>query len=271
MPIEPAWLQAGSTVVLVMVTGYYTYLLHRQNNRERRSYHTDTLRERVQEWYQHMPEMRPTGVESAEPEYTLDEPDVFRVAPANLEEDNYFQDLLDNHGRELSQYKTRIEELHKQFTSLKDQYLEEFDETQPIESASLNLEPTNKYPEWVFNQALLLERTERTKEDLTEMVRSALNHNTVYNSDKAEYPSSAGRSSSTIITRPRDDSIENDKEIVANALSQAIDQVEDYDEYEIAVEAASVLNEIESQLEGLEAKLVEYEGMATYSGDCQYI
>lgn len=271
MVIEPAWLQASSTVVLVLVTGYYTYLLHRQNNRERRSYHTDTLRERVREWYEHLPEMHLTEVESAEPTYVLGESDEFRVAPQRLEDDNYFQDLLENHAVELRQHKTRIEELHGQFAALKEDFVQEFDDTGPIESAPLDLEATSRYPDWVFDRALILERTERTNEDLYKMAEQALERNTSADNEETQYPSNAGNSYSIIVTRPRDDSVEDDKEIVANALKEAIDRVDEYEDYEIAAEAASILNEIESEIEALEKKLVEYEGMATYPGDCKYI
>lgn len=271
MPIEPAWLQAASTVVLVLVTAYYTYLLHRQNNRERRSYHTDTLRDRVQEWYNHLPEMQRTTVESAEPVYVLGEADEFRVAPSALEEDNYFQDLLENHGDELQQHKTRIEELHEEFETLKGEFTEQFDDTEPLESAPLDLEPTSHYPGWIFDRALFLERTGKTKEDLNKMAAHALERNTSASNDEIQYPSSGANSYTIILTRPRDDSIENDKEIVADVLEMAIDRVDSYNEYEIAAEAASVLDEIESEIEALQKKLVEYEGMATYPGDCKYI
>jgi hypothetical protein len=184
MPIEPAWLQAVFTLVLVIVTAYYTYLLHRQNNRERRISHTDTLRKRVQEWHQNLPEVRPTDVDSAERNYVLGEVDAFQVVPARLEDDNYFQDLLDNHGSELQQHKTRIEELHEQFTSLKKEFIMEFSDTEPVESACDELEATDQYPEWVFNQALRLERTEREKNGLHEMAVQALEQNTSIGSDE---------------------------------------------------------------------------------------
>ncbi|RDZ35531.1 hypothetical protein DVK03_14225 [Haloferax sp. Atlit-109R] len=63
----------------------------------------------------------------------------------------------------------------------------------------------------------------------------------------------------------------NDKEAVVEALERAINKVDGYEEYSISKEAASVLDEIESELEALKMKLVEYEGMATYPGDCKYV
>lgn len=271
MAIEPAWLQAGSTVVLVLVTGYYTYLLHRQNNRERRSYHTDTLRERVREWLQHLPEMRTIGVETAEPTYILANQDEFRVVPTQLADDNYFRDLLENHGDELRQQKTRIEELHGQFQSLKREFPEGFGDYGPVRSAPLDLEPTKRYPEWIFDRIVLLERTESTKDDLVKMAVEALEENTSHDNEETKYPSSARHRYTTILTRPRDDSVENDKEMVADVLKEAIDQVDECGRYEMAEEAATLLDEIEMELDTLEKKLVEYEGMATYPGDCEYI
>jgi hypothetical protein len=201
----------------------------------------------------------------------LGDPEEFRVAPQRLEEDNYFQDLLENHGDELRQQKIRIEELHDRFEALKSEFVEEFDDTEPIESTPLDLEVTSRYPDWIFDRAVMLERTERTKEDLYKMVVEALERNTIVGGEEVRYPSNGGASYSIIATCQRDDSVADDTEIVADALEEAIDRVDGYEEYNIAVEAAAILDEIESEIDALEKRLIEYEGMATYPGDCKYI
>lgn len=272
MPIEPAWLQAGSTIVLVAVTGYYTYLLHRQNKRERRSYHADTLRDRVREWLEHFPQIKRTGVESAEPGYVIGKDREFRVVPSSLAEDHYFQDLLNNHGDELQRHKTNLQDLHEEFESLKDRFMEEFDDTEPIERAPLDLEPTHLYAGWVFERALILERSHRTKEDLHGTTVRALERNTSADNETVKYSGDENtRYGSFVLTRPRDDSIAGDTEIVGEVLNVVIDRVDSYDEYTIAREAAGVLDEMESEVNGLRTKLVEYEGMATYPGRCKYL
>ncbi|MDS0261724.1 hypothetical protein NDI56_20175 [Haloarcula sp. S1CR25-12] len=194
----------------------------------------------------------------------------FYVAPDRLEEDPYFQDLLRNHAPELAEQKTNIEATYSDFTSLRDQFIENFNDYEPIESASIPLEPTEDYPGWVFDMAVSLSRTTDTKTDLQERAISHIEHGVSSTAGQTRYPTGR-RNQTPILTRPRDNSIKNDVEVVSRVVAEAIDRIDTLEEYDLAKEAGAQLDEIAGLLEELEAELVEYDGMATYPGTCPYL
>lgn len=54
-------------------------------------------------------------------------------------------------------------------------------------------------------------------------------------------------------------------------MESIIDDLDNYPAYEVAREAAEVLDQMETDCDELERKLIEYKDKLVYSGSCEYL
>lgn len=278
-------------------------LLRRELNREVRQGHTETLRKRIRAWHGDMddigvseggawftdetnlPKVLGAEVESAPPLIEVVGEEVeFRVVPEALEDDRYLHDLLENHADDLRELKDEIEQQYDDFDSARKSFFEEFPDGPTIKTAKYRLEPKSAFTEWVFEQAVLLNRKQRgrEKEKIKDIAESRL---TGTNSANVEYGvmffSASGiedRGPSTYkavaTSGDYEDLKDLEKEIEANVVDihrDTVDEIGNGDFYEYADEGAQILDEMAQSVEELKAKLVEHEGHPIYLEDCNYI
>ena len=112
--IEPAWIQAGSTVILAGITLYYSRLIKSQIQSERRREHSNTLRESVSTWLDNC--------------HPLDQVKhliiarKFHIIPDELEHDPYVTDFRDNHAPEVDRKVQNLNKLIEDFEMSRRRY-----------------------------------------------------------------------------------------------------------------------------------------------------
>ena len=281
-------------------------LLTQELNREARQKHTETLRERVRIWHGdpdneqpenpvqgpdlNIPEVRRTSFESAprgfmEAAFPRDE-DSFQVIPGQLEGDRYLEDLLENHAPDLQKKKEEIEELHDQFTSLRDEFVAEYDDGVVIEKEEYTLEPVDSLAEWIFERLILKERG--YYEDFDELRERSLAK--VSDGETSIHPDepkiwiqvkvgnmvasgiySANISESSYSREEYHELRPEAQEDAEKAVDKVLGKIGEEYPYELAHEAADVLDDAQEEVIELERILMEYEGRPIYSGDCHYL
>ncbi|WP_137287717.1 hypothetical protein [Halorussus salinisoli] len=278
-------------------------LLTQELNREARQQHTETLRERVRLWHGNPdretgetpidgPDMNLPGVAGASFKTApvgsyavtpLDEEE-FEIIPSQLQGDRYLQDLLNNHAPDLREAKEEIERLHHRFVSLREEFREEYDESEIVEKEEYKLEPADFFSRWVFEQIVLLGRDRYDGlEDLQDVAISRLEKgDSGVHSDEpliwirvdrgggssfAIYSASIDDYNREELNELRSSAEEDTKELVEQALTK----IDKEHPYSLAYEAAEVLDDAKEAIEELERILMEYEGRPIYTGDCKYL
>lgn len=315
------WLQEWSEVVaglgsIVLTAGLvYLYsrqtsiqkeqqdLLRRELNREVRMGHTETLRNRIRAWHgdideigvkeggawfsdeTNLPKVTGVDVEPAPPLVEVIGQEVdFRVVPEALEDDRYLQDLLENHADDLRELKKEIEQQYEEFDSARMAFYEEYPGAPIIETNDYLLQPREAFTEWIFERAVLLNRTQRDREKqkIKDIVESRLTGTNSADSNSGEkYYSASGiedRDPATYeaiaVSGDYKDIKKSEEEIESRLIEihwDAIDEIGDDELYEYAIEAATILDEMAGTVEELKAKLVEHEGNPVYQEDCEYV
>lgn len=279
-------------------------LLTQEINREARQQHTETLRERVRTWHgnpdQETPEhllegpdlnipsvhgasfeSAPTGLYAAGPP-SEDAP--FQIIPDQLQGDRYLQDLLENHAPDLREKKEEIEELHDRFTSLRDEFEQEYEDGIVVEKQEYTLEPAEFLSRWVFDQVVLKERGRFDNfDELQERAFSQIERGeTSLHPDEPRIWIQAdiggGRRyavySASIESYDRErmqDLRSPAQEDVEELMQQVLNNIDQESPYDLAQEAADVLDDAADALVELERILMEYEGRPIYPGDCKYL
>jgi hypothetical protein len=281
-------------------------LLTQELNREARQKHTETLRERIRIWHGdpdneqpenpvqtpdlNIPVIRRTSFQSSPGEFMEaafpGDEDSFQAIPAQLQGDRYLEDLLENHAPDLREKKERIEELHEQFTSLRDEFIAEYDDGVLIEKEEYTLEPVDSLATWIFERVILKERG--YYEDFDELRERALE--SVSDGQTSIHPdepkiwvqvsvgnmAAAGIYSANVSSDSRNREEYHElrpeaKEHAEEAVSQVLEKIDEEYPYELAHEAAGILDEAEEEVVELERILMEYEGRPIYPGDCKYL
>lgn len=271
-------------ILLVGITTWYAYATHRgttlslnQQSYRIRKEHTDTLRERVDDWlgeyderidvYHGIPRVQEIDVVSAPTGSLQPERDEFRVYPNSLEGDKFLDDLLQNHAEELAQLIDDIEDAQSKFESLRDDFNDGYEDTEPLDSLPFKAEPGKSYGYWAFNQALWIERTDLDEEDLRNMARRTVQHQTT--SGDGEVHFRPGNVTGPAIVGDQDEDIDDEKLLAA--LMDLVRRLPDQEVYHIAVEAAGMLDELEGLCDELRRTLDEYQGRVVYGGECEYL
>lgn len=304
-----SWLQQWSEVIsglgsLALSAGlvylYYQQknLLRRDLNREVRSSHTETLRQRVRIWHGrienpelniqnsfppegHLPKVRRASIEPAPPEESLYNDNRFRVVPEILIGDKYLEDLLENHAPELKQTKEEIESLQEDFTSLRSEFIEKFDGGQRIETEEYVISPTSVFSKWVFERAVMVfrENIDDDKDKLCSIAESCVEDEAWRDNDKTVFPGARENQtmggykleSKSLKSEDYFNRREEFEDKIKNLLKQHIQEIEQTGVYKLAADAAEILDETDDAIRRLERILVEYEGRPLYSGNCDYI
>lgn len=283
-----AFAGASATLILVAITGWYAYttrkhvqLANRRMDYDIRRQHSETLRRIVSLWLgnpeQHedlnkrslrIPHVTPTDIQPAPALAPILGEQEFRVVPETIENDLYLEDLLENHAPDLKETKQEIEQLHSQFIELKSQFVEKYEDTQVVEDLPFPAETSLFFEEWAFERVLYLERGIRDEESLFDIVDSAIDRNTEADEDYTRYPGD-NRNVVSVIKVSRD--VDEDRELVADAMKETISRLPEQKGYSIGQEAAMVLDKADEECQKLEQLLVEYRGRPMFPGDCEYI
>lgn len=277
-------------------------LLTQELNREARQHHTETLRERVRIWHGNpdketaenplnQPDMNlprvlgasfksaPTGIYAA----LSPEEEPFQVVPDQLQGDRYLNDLLQNHAPDLREKKEEIERLHSRFVSLREEFKEEYN-GDVVEKEEYTLHPADFFTRWIFELVIRLNRGDF--EDFDELREQALPR--IESGDTGLHPDKPwiwirvdrGGGRALGIYSARTDSYDREelqelrpdaKEDVQEVARQATERIDEDYPYELAHEAAEILDDAEEAVLELERILEEYEGRPIYPGDCKYL
>ncbi len=310
----------GVTIVDIAMTGVLTgalaYLYFQQTrildeqqdlfthqlNREARQLHTETLRERVRMWHgnperkslenqqqgpiENLPQVRGASFRSASNlgiDLQLGWENEFHTIPVELRNDPYFEDLLENHASNLRETKAEIEELHGEFTTLRGDFIEQYEDGIVEDRGDYRIEPASNLSNWIFELIVLYERNRLYGDSILDRALSNINQNKqsplVPDKSELRFHADFGRGSAAIYSAKfeeadRDELREWQEEIEAEILDvvkNIIHRIDEDEPYSIAREAASILDRAQVKVEKLDELLIEYYGRPIYSGDCKYL
>ena len=290
------------TIALVILY-YQQYQLHNwEYNQDIRRRHTETLKERIRVWHGNIDdvgdEIDPLGgdntnlptVKQASVEPAPGEIDFiglkkeFRVVPAKIENDRYFNDLLENHAEDLDALKEEIEQQHTRFTELREEFEAEYEMPDPIEEDGFTIATTKSFPQWLFESLLRIQRSnfETDTKDIINELEAAIDRTGSGRSSEGTiafggHP--AGGSTQYILRATLDsgdlstlDSYEDSIETASLALGeQELRRLGDSSLSDYADAAGDILDEMAASIEELRTLLVEYEGDIHYAGECSFI
>ncbi|WP_232703512.1 hypothetical protein [Halobacterium wangiae] len=276
-------------------------LLRQEQQREARQQHTETLRDRVRWWHGNpdrkqpddpldttglnLPTVEAASFQSAPPRETVySAEEEFQVIPYDLANDRYFQDLLENHAKDLNDQKETIEELHDRFVSYREAFAETLDDGPVREMGSYRLEPDDYFAEWLFEFLVKYERNmlEDFDEVKDRMVDELERGTTKQRSDapqiwvRAAVTATRNRAVYAAVFESAEQMEPQEHESEAKVAVQDI--VKGYindiaSEYPIdqIEEAAEILAKAEEEIRTLEHLLIEYDGRPIFPENCQYL
>lgn len=291
--VTPGWTQAIFTAILVIITAFYAWQTHRQvvlfkrqMDREAKRHHTEILRLRVNDWLENLPTVWRTR---AEPPRSFkgvghpffEEGKTFWTAPFSLQGDPYFEDLLDNHAERLASLKEAIETDYSEFQRLRNEFYEDYDNLDHLESLPFKIEVFDDFPLWAFESGILMERNFENLDERKENVVTAIENDKMaplppekwYSGGLHNWDDShilkAHIASSDERGKPQ---VDNDShEQVIQAILDTLDDLPESAEYSLIEMAADTLDRVAENVSELERELSEYKGMEVYPGDCKYL
>lgn len=262
--------------------------MSKQFRRESLRYHSQVLRRVVREWLDNLPRVTGTDIEPPTDITTVGHPAIeeevehwkgwFWVTPLSLEDDPFFEDLLEKHASDLKTIKESIISKFDQFWKLRAEFLDEYSNPEPFEDLPFPADKTVWYNLWMFERAVSLERQFETAEEMYEnMVQANENLNWAQTPPTKIYV--GGHDKREILRcdvlegeEPADAvTIDNADEQVYSTLRQEINQLTKQESYSNAEEAAQILDELAELVERLKTGLEEYSGIEIYEGDCKYV
>lgn len=272
-------------------------LLTQELNREARQQHTETLREIVRVWLgdynpshfetsgemtgANTPSITRSAFESApQGRGAIDDDDEgFHIAPVQLRDNRYFEDLLEHHAPELRTLTDRIEDLHEQYTDQQDAFADHCS-APTSEHDVYTLSPTDYFSTWVFHQVVRLERDFRDDwSDMTEVAISKIKDTAGSVPDQRDVfwvragGGTAGAIYGAQFEQPVDE-LDTDavRAAVITHVEETLERLEDDQEArEVIQQAATTLEEAAEAISELEETLIEYEGRPIITGDCPYL
>ncbi|WP_081926997.1 rhomboid family intramembrane serine protease [Natronomonas marina] len=277
-PATSTAVQAGATIILVLITIWYADhtrrsadLFRRELELETQRNHADTLQIRTDKWLEYFPSVRETDV----PLFV--DRDSMHAVPVSLRGDPYFEDLTTNHASDLRDSVDHIDNLYSEFLDIRDDF---------VNTLSIDVYPDMRqvdvleenYAKWLFERVLLLERTGKDKEDLKSAVGDAFETSA---EEEDEHFRLLGDTDQfrrrPIMLYHYKRSLANSRKepymfrMYARAPQMHIDDIESVSGYSDAVDAAELLDDIEMELGELEKKLIEYNEAPRFEGECGLI
>lgn len=300
--VAAAGLQALASIFLIWVTMKYTdstkenvELANRRAELELRQDHSETLRKRVEKWLGerkkkewdgghritypettdlNIPKVGDTSVESAPRDQSMElagKNQQFRVIPESLEEDPYFEDLIKHHATTLGNLKQRIESRYQRFVKIREEFATSYDEIESIDALPEEVTPEEEFEQWLFDFIILLERGKQDKDGLKKRVRQANDDSAFGDGDMLYCAGSQQHGKVATATEFIDSSSRKTEKKTVEGMESIIDDLDNYPAYEVAREAAEVLDQMETDCDELERKLIEYKDKLVYSGSCEYL
>lgn len=277
--LPPTFVQAGSSVVLVLVTAWYavqtwrsTNLARQQMEFEVRRRHTDALQERTGTWRDDFPAVRPTRVALPDDQPGIE--DDFTIYPASLENDPYFEDLLENHAEDVGRMTESLAEKIATYERKRTEFVE--NTNLELDGQLWSLVEPNFY-EWLFERIVLIERGVMDEEALKGDLRDAFTDPRV-EASSTFYPGDTDRQRAKdvlIFHRTRSSAPNRDDDVrhrlSANRIANVVHVLDALEEYPTAVEASEILDDIEADVEELERQVVRHDEMGQVPGDCEYV
>lgn len=279
----PTAVQAGATIILVLITIWYAAhtrrnadLFRRELELKTQQNHAVTLQIRTEKWLENFPSVRETDV----PMFQGKTPDEEFAVPHELQGDPYFVDLMANHASDLQDCVDQIQSLYSDFQEIRQEF---------IDNVNLNLGPSltndrrftilrENYLLWLFERIILLERADQDKDDLESMVADAFETLAVEEEDQFQLfgDTDEFRKRPIMLYHYKRSKARSRKEPYMFRFLAAIPQahirdIESLSEYSDAVDAAELLTDIDEKLDQLEKKLIEYDETPRFEGDCNLI
>ncbi len=269
-------------------------------NREVRLNHTETLRQRIHAWLgtdeipqtinsiediihdsgERLPKVTAADVEPAEGYvYSYDGPEEFRVIPFGLERDRYFKDLLDNHAPELKERKERINQLYHEFSEHRNQFKNDFKGV-ALDEGNLRAEPDLYLSDCIFEGIVKIERGRSDSwDDELRPIMNAFDEraHTSPEEDELRFMQGIRDQRSVYCVIPENRSVhevsdDTARDLAKEAMQKTVSRVNtDEDPYRDAVQAAHVLDSLESEISELRVELIEYAGRPVFPGECKYL
>lgn len=280
-PSTSTAVQAGATIILVLITIWYadhtrrsTDLFRRELELETQRNHADTLQIRTQKWLDNLPEVSETDI----PLFSnVDTDDSFAI-PETLRGDPYFEDLMENHATDLKNHTNAIESKYKEFREKREDFVVSIDFDPLVPDSRLFKVLEDNCALWMFERVLLLERTDQDEDDLQLTVENAF-EDASYEEDDTIFlvgDTEQERRKSIAVYHYQRSTSNNRRDSYwnrywANIPKYHIRNVESHPGYSDAVTAAELLDELEAELEQLEKKLIEYNEAPRFDGECDLI
>ncbi|SHL68590.1 hypothetical protein [Haladaptatus paucihalophilus] len=288
--------QTMASIILILVTWKYTQstresvdILYKQHRHKQQQEHTEILRKRVEHWLGDrnekmaraeripdsgtLPRVTTTSIESAKGESLYGHDSIFRAAPRFLEEDRYFQDLLDYHASDLRELKDEIEEKHEKFDTLRQQFEAEIINDKVCEILPSGVQPARNFGEWAFCKVLAIERSNNDASYYADIAKSVAENKYHINDhkDKEVWYFSGDNSTELVVKWNRPSNPKIGKPNVGPSLENIVLSLDEHPSYSTGKEAATIMDSIAEDCKELEETLIEYRGRMVYPGDCKYL
>lgn len=274
-PATSTAVQAGATIILVLITVWYANqtrrnadLFRRELELETQRNHAETLQARTQKWLDDYPFVHETDV----PAFV--ERDSMYAVPESLQEDPYFEDLKTNHTPDLQDSIDRLDDLYSEFLSIREDYIDSKNIDMYSEVRQIDVLEEN-YAKWLFERVLLLERTDKDKDDLKGAIEEAFENDAEEQDDYFRLFGDEDQfhRKPIMLYHYKRSSANNRKEpfmfrVYASGPKSHIENIESIAGYSEAVDAAELLDDIEDELKQLEKKLIEYNEAPRFEGEC---
>lgn len=273
--------QAGATIILVLITVWYADhtrrnadLFRRELELETQRNHAETLQIRTQKWLDNLPEVSETDI----PLFTDVEADDSFAIPQTLQSDPYFEDLLENHATDLKHHIDAIESKYTDFQEIREDFIESLDMSVMFPDTRKIVVLEENYGIWLFERILLLERTDNDEDDLQLAVENAFEDES-YEEDDVIYlvgDSMQERQRPIFVYHYQRSTASNRRDSYWNRVWSGIPKyhirnIEAYPKYEEAVQAAELLDDLEEEINQLEKDLIEYNEVPRFGGECDLI
>lgn len=275
--LQPSMIQAIATIVLVIITSIYALqtkqhadLFRKELELENDRNHAEVLQKRIDDWLDNFPEVEETDVpifQDREMPYAVPDP---------LQVDPYYEDLLENHADDIKPLLDDIDSKYDDFVRIREDYIDAQDIDHEYQNVH-QLEPlARNYSIWLFQRILLLERTDATRRGLSMEVQSEFEDKYIESGNSYLLRCGVkGTNYRPILIYHFRRSISQsraDMDIMSIRLSSFpgihINEIDTLPNYNEAVRAAEILDDIEEQVDKLHTKLLRYKDAPRFQGDC---
>ncbi|TQQ80544.1 rhomboid family intramembrane serine protease [Halonotius roseus] len=271
-------IQAGATIILVLITIWYANhtrrsakLFRRELELETQRNHAETLQSRISTWLEDFPAVGETDVP------LFADRDSMYAVPESLRDDPYFEDLTTNHASDIQDSVGRIDDLYTEFLDIRDDFVDNLSIDEHTNMRQIDILEEN-YAKWLFERVLLLERTDKDKKDLKSAVGDAFETKALEEDDYFRLIGDTDqfRKRAIMLYHYKRSFAKGRKDpymfrIYATGPQRHIDEIESVTGYSDAVGASELLDDIETELRELEKQLIEYNEAPRFEGECDLI